>query len=700
MVDYSAALPQQQFFQAPDMLQNAMRMQQIQAQGAQMQELARQRSEEEASRNITAPLNSPEYFQQLARINPKFAVQAINLNRQNIAADRAAEASTRQAAVSTAELALKNRELIAKHGEEFQRNLRMIDAYPVEQRPEAYGRLVSSLPPDLQTVFPRQYSPDAVRLGMSTTTQLLDAAKPQVQMFGDVPVAVTPETGTFTPLREAGVGAPVGGGAGAPVAGAGAPAVNNALAARAGAPAAGGEAGYLTGLNRAEGTAKNPYSSAEGKFQFIDSTFVDTARKTFPGLADKSPAQILSLRGKKLDNGMQIEDVLEQRLRADNTQALTSAGIAPTPGNTYLAHFLGAGGARSLLSVDPNTPVSQILDPRAIAANKSVLEGKTAGQVAAWADSKFGGSPGLAASMTAGNQRQAGVGAPSFTPAMGGGMSPTAPTMNNAMTLSLMGQQPPQQGNALAMQAAPMAQLQAAPIAAPQPAPALSAFQQAQQDAAQRKLQQRGAEKRQDLEIAQQEKIQTSLPQIEDAASLTLKNIESLIGGAQVDAKGRVVYPEGAKRAHPGFESSVGTSVSKLLMSKPIAGTSRSDFETRFEQVKGGTFLDAYNSLRGGGAIDQKEGEKATAALNRMNLAQSEAEFIRAARDFEDVVKKGVARARTMAQGGAGSNMTSAATAAATAPQAKPAERQVKRSGMYNGRRVVEYSDGATEYAD
>jgi hypothetical protein len=90
--------------------------------------------------------------------------------------------------------------------------------------------------------------------------------------------------------------------------------------------------------------------------------------------------------------------------------------------------------------------------------------------------------------MTAGNQRQAGVGAPSFTPAMGGGMSPTAPTMNNAMTLSLMGQQPPQQGNALAMQAAPMTQLQAAPIAAPQPAPALSAFQQAQQDAAQRKL--------------------------------------------------------------------------------------------------------------------------------------------------------------------------------------------------------------------
>ena len=482
MVDYSAALPQQQFFQPPDMLQNAMRVQQIQAQGAQMRELARQRSEEEALRGITVDPNSPEYIQQLQRISPKLVFPALTAQRQNIAADRAAEASARQAAVSTAELALKNRELIAKHGEEFQRNLRMVDAYPEDQRPAAYGRLISSLPPDLQTVFPRQYSPNAVRLGMSTTTQLLDAAKPQIQMFGDVPVAVTPATGTFTPLREAGAGAPVAG-VGAPVAGASAPAVNNALAARAGAPAAGGEAGYLTGLDRAEGRTKNPYSSADGKFQFINSTFVDTARKTFPELANSSPAEILRLRGVKLGDGRQIEDLLEQTLRANNTQALTSAGIAPTPGNTYLAHFLGAGGARSLLSVDPNTPVSQILDPRAIAANKSVLEGKTAGQVAAWADSKFGGPPGLAASMTAGNQRQAGVGAPRFTPAMGGGMSPTAPTVNNAMTLSLMGQQPPQQGNALAMQAAPMTQLQAAPIAAPQPAPALSAFDSAQQTA-------------------------------------------------------------------------------------------------------------------------------------------------------------------------------------------------------------------------
>ena len=472
MADYSLASQVQQF-QAPNLLALAAQGQQMQTNAMKtqlmQQEAARDAELRQAFARPDFDPTSPQGIRTAGMLGGlDAALRAGTAARQN-------ENLQRQTQVSMADLALKNRDIISKHGQEFRDNLRMVDAQPQDQRPAAYGRLIASLPPDLQTVFPRQYSPDAVRRGMSTTTQLLDAAKPQIQMFGDVPVAVDPATRTFTPLREQVEGAPMGG-AGVPVGGAAAP------VARAGAPAAGGEAGYLTGLDRAEGRTKNPYSSADGKFQFINSTFVDTARKTFPGLADKSPTEILALRGQKLPDGRQIEDVLEQTLRANNTQALVSAGIAPTPGNTYLAHFLGAGGARSVLSVDPNTPVSQILDPRAIAANKSVLDGKTAGQVAAWADSKFGGSPGLAASMTAGNQRQGGVGAPSFTPAMGGGMSPTAPTMNNAMVLGLMGQQPPQQGNALAMQAAPTM------IAPPQAAPALSPFQQAQKDARDRAL--------------------------------------------------------------------------------------------------------------------------------------------------------------------------------------------------------------------
>ena len=686
MVDYNIAIPQQQLFQAPDFTQNAMRMQQLQAQNMQMQQSQRTQQQQNALAELMGSgidMNSPEFRQKAFAVGGLSAVpyaQAAAAMRKEDTASRAEEAragryasqartsdfdlqvNKRKDFLNRAPAAMVSDEAWAKYYEdsvkEFGPNIALSKTRPSEK--DLIGFLSSAS--------------DKIRQAEAEAKAAQEAGQFTVQMTPAGPIKVNKlgQFGMATELPRDG----------APVAGAAAPAVGNAPVARAAAPVAGGEAGYLTGLNRAEGTTKNPYSSADGKFQFIDSTFVDTARKAYPVLADKSPAEILTLRGHKLPDGRQIEDVLEKVLRANNTQDLTTAGIVPTPGNTYLAHFLGAGGARSLLSVDPNTPVSQILDPRAIAANKSVLEGKTAGQVAAWADSKFGGSPGLAASMTAGNLRQGGVTAFNATPAMGGGMSPTAPTVNNAMTLSLMGQQPPQQGNALAMQPAPMLQQPSVPVttAPAQAAPAPSTYEEALRAARQRTLQQEGEKKRQDLEIVQQERIQANLPQIEDAASQTLKNIEGLIGGAQVDAKGRIVYAKDAKRAHPGFSDAVGFTFSKMLTNAPIAGTSRADFEKRLDQVKGGTFLDAYNMLRGGGAIDQKEGQKATAALNRMDLAQSEVEFVRAARDFEEIVKKGVARARTMAQGGAGSNMTSAATAAATAPGTEGAGRGISKA--------------------
>jgi hypothetical protein len=209
----------------------------------------------------------------------------------------------------------------------------------------------------------------------------------------------------------------------------------------AAAPAVGDS--YAQRNAQIEGTAKNPMSSAQGLHQFIDSTFVGTAKKVFPELANKSPAEILALRGTQLADGTPIESALEQRFRADNIASLASAGIQPTPGNTYLAHFLGAGGARSVLGADPNTPVASLLDPRAIAANKSVLEGKTAGEVAAWAASKFGNQPGLSASMTASNARLGG--APTgFVPANNALMSLGAPTINNALMANMFGAAPPQ----------------------------------------------------------------------------------------------------------------------------------------------------------------------------------------------------------------------------------------------------------------
>jgi hypothetical protein len=63
-------------------------------------------------------------------------------------------------------------------------------------------------------------------------------------------------------------------------------------------------------------------------------------------------------------------------------------------GDLYLAHFLGRGGAKNLLSVDPTTPVAEVVSPAALKANKGVFFNKdgslkTAGDIRNWARVKF-----------------------------------------------------------------------------------------------------------------------------------------------------------------------------------------------------------------------------------------------------------------------------------------------------------------------
>ena len=83
-----------------------------------------------------------------------------------------------------------------------------------------------------------------------------------------------------------------------------------------------------------------------------------------------------------------------------------------------------------------------------------------------------------------------------------------------------------------------------------------------------------------------------------------------------------------------------------------MPGSAASNFKARFDEVMGGAFEEAYNTLKGGGSITEKEGEKATAAKTRMRLAQSEQEFITAAREYAGVVNKGIERAKTKAASG------------------------------------------------
>lgn len=100
----------------------------------------------------------------------------------------------------------------------------------------------------------------------------------------------------------------------------------------------------------------------------------------------------------------------------------------------------------------------------------------------------------------------------------------------------------------------------------------------------------------------------------------------------------------------PGFGQAVGKS--RMFGIQMIPGTEAKDFDIRLNQLKGKQFLEAFESLKGGGQITEVEGKKATDAMSRMDAAGTEEEFIKAAREFQDVIRLGVERARISAARG------------------------------------------------
>jgi hypothetical protein len=149
-----------------------------------------------------------------------------------------------------------------------------------------------------------------------------------------------------------------------------------------------------------------------------------------------------------------------------------------------------------------------------------------------------------------------------------------------------------------------------------------------------------------------------ALPRVISRAEEGVRLIDELIG--KRDDKGQLLK---GSRPHPGFQNAVGATW--LPGIRFVPGTDAASFMSRFDQIKGASFLEAFESLKGGGAITEKEGAKATDAINRMSISTDEEEFIRAALDLQDVIRKGVANAQSRA-GRAG------ATAPAAAPGARP----------------------------
>ena len=87
----------------------------------------------------------------------------------------------------------------------------------------------------------------------------------------------------------------------------------------------------------------------------------------------------------------------------------------------------------------------------------------------------------------------------------------------------------------------------------------------------------------------------------------------------------------------PGFESAVG--LSSVLYTVP--GGASADFEAKLEQLQAQAFLNQFDQLRGAGAITEREGEAAKAALLALKLTMSEEAFLKELRKVKGILRKG-----------------------------------------------------------
>lgn len=103
---------------------------------------------------------------------------------------------------------------------------------------------------------------------------------------------------------------------------------------------------------------------------------------------------------------------------------------------------------------------------------------------------------------------------------------------------------------------------------------------------------------------------------------------------------------------HPGFEATVGMPNPFKGGFGPLGtfpGSRARDFTSRLDNAKAQAFLQAFETLKGAGAITEREGEAATKALANLDTSVSEDQFKRNLQAYLDVIKRGYDRTRQTA---------------------------------------------------
>lgn len=112
---------------------------------------------------------------------------------------------------------------------------------------------------------------------------------------------------------------------------------------------------------------------------------------------------------------------------------------------------------------------------------------------------------------------------------------------------------------------------------------------------------------------------------------------------ASIDAAANQIAVIDKALTHPGRETATGLSGS-VDPRNYVPGTDATDFRTVLDQIGGAAFLQAFESLKGGGAITEVEGKRATDAIARLNRAQSDAEFQKSLKELRSVMTTGYKR--------------------------------------------------------
>jgi len=128
----------------------------------------------------------------------------------------------------------------------------------------------------------------------------------------------------------------------------------------------------------------------------------------------------------------------------------------------------------------------------------------------------------------------------------------------------------------------------------------------------------------------EQIKVAQDLPNLLTTAGSSLETIDKLLNNPALNAI--TGNPYSISKVKQGG----------LPFDKQIAGSPAADARAILSQIKGKAFLEAFNNLKGGGAITEIEGQKATDAIAALSTAQSPEAMRQSLNELKAIVQKGI----------------------------------------------------------